>query len=98
MNQICGQDNQIIYIVIGEGATGEGSAECWICYDTERTDAGPLIQPCDCRGDVGAVHHHCLRKWLMEVRISNVLLSVLLMVWLHSENGERRGIYDGIYE
>ncbi|XP_045610134.1 uncharacterized protein [Procambarus clarkii] len=50
----------------GEGVSGEGSAECWICYDTERTDAGPLIQPCDCRGDVGAVHHNCLRKWLME--------------------------------
>ncbi|KAK8407302.1 hypothetical protein O3P69_002096 [Scylla paramamosain] len=50
----------------GEGASSDGGAECWICYDTERTDAGPLIQPCDCRGDVGAVHHHCLRKWLME--------------------------------
>lgn len=49
-----------------EGVSSEGGAECWICYDTERTDAGPLIQPCDCRGDVGAVHHHCLRKWLME--------------------------------
>ncbi|KAK8749405.1 hypothetical protein OTU49_015339 [Cherax quadricarinatus] len=49
-----------------EGVTGDSSAECWICYDTERIDAGPLIQPCDCRGDVGAVHHHCLRKWLME--------------------------------
>ncbi|KAK8407307.1 hypothetical protein O3P69_002096 [Scylla paramamosain] len=49
-----------------EGASSDGGAECWICYDTERTDAGPLIQPCDCRGDVGAVHHHCLRKWLME--------------------------------
>lgn len=52
----------------GEGGTvsEDSGAECWICYDTERTDAGPLIQPCDCRGDVGAVHHHCLRKWLME--------------------------------
>ncbi|XP_045130701.1 uncharacterized protein LOC123515882 [Portunus trituberculatus] len=49
-----------------DGASADGGAECWICYDTERTDAGPLIQPCDCRGDVGAVHHHCLRKWLME--------------------------------
>ncbi|CAL4074343.1 unnamed protein product [Meganyctiphanes norvegica] len=44
----------------------DSSAECWICYDTERVDAGPLIQPCDCRGDVRAVHHDCLRKWLME--------------------------------
>ncbi|XP_050727359.1 uncharacterized protein LOC127004082 isoform X2 [Eriocheir sinensis] len=49
-----------------EGVSGDGNAECWICYDTERTDAGQMIQPCDCRGDVGAVHHNCLRKWLME--------------------------------
>ena len=54
----------------GDGASADGGAECWICYDTERTDAGPLIQPCDCRGVVGAVHHHCLRKWLMEVSSS----------------------------
>ncbi|XP_042236888.1 uncharacterized protein LOC121876061 isoform X3 [Homarus americanus] len=51
---------------IPQTSEADGSGECWICYDTERIDAGPLIQPCDCRGDVGAVHHHCLRKWLME--------------------------------
>ncbi|UYV70307.1 hypothetical protein LAZ67_7002482 [Cordylochernes scorpioides] len=53
---------------------GEGKAlvappagtECWICYDSQRTDAGPLIQPCRCRGDGGAVHHDCLRKWLVQ--------------------------------
>jgi hypothetical protein len=41
-------------------------SECWICYDSERKDAGPLIQPCLCRGDVSAVHHDCLKTWLME--------------------------------
>ena len=41
-------------------------AECWICYDSERADAGPLIQPCLCRGDVSAVHHDCLKTWLVE--------------------------------
>jgi hypothetical protein len=41
-------------------------AECWICYDPDRTDAGPLIQPCLCRGDVSAVHHDCLKTWLVE--------------------------------
>ena len=41
-------------------------AECWICYDAERQDAGPLIQPCLCRGDVSAVHHDCLKAWLVE--------------------------------
>jgi len=41
--------------------------DCWICYDPERTDAGDLIQPCQCKGDVASVHHECLRKWLMEV-------------------------------
>ncbi|KAL3286984.1 hypothetical protein HHI36_001470 [Cryptolaemus montrouzieri] len=38
--------------------------ECWICYDTEKTD--PLIQPCACTGDVSSVHHDCLRRWLVE--------------------------------
>ncbi|RWS29522.1 uncharacterized protein B4U80_01252 [Leptotrombidium deliense] len=40
--------------------------ECWICYDTERTDAGSLIQPCSCKGDVSVVHHECLKQWLIE--------------------------------
>lgn len=43
------------------------SGECWICYDTDTLTNGPLIHPCDCKGDVAAVHHNCLRKWLMEV-------------------------------
>jgi len=41
-------------------------AECWICYDNERTDAGSMIQPCACKGDVGVVHHECLKHWLIE--------------------------------
>ncbi|XP_059094689.1 uncharacterized protein LOC131889572 isoform X4 [Tigriopus californicus] len=40
--------------------------ECWICYDNDRVDAGQMINPCNCRGDVGAVHHDCLRRWLVE--------------------------------
>ena len=43
--------------------------ECWICYDPDRTDVGPMINPCECRGDVSAVHHDCLQRWLMEVCI-----------------------------
>ena len=42
--------------------------DCWICYDPDRNDCGPMIHPCDCRGDVGAVHHDCLRRWLVEVK------------------------------
>jgi len=42
------------------------SLECWICYDNDRTDVGSLIQPCGCKGDVGVVHHDCLRRWLVE--------------------------------
>jgi len=42
------------------------SLECWICYDTDRQDRGSMIQPCNCKGDVGAVHHDCLRRWLVE--------------------------------
>lgn len=41
--------------------------DCWICYDSETQDSGPLIQPCQCRGDVSTVHHDCLRRWLVEV-------------------------------
>merc|ERR1712165_169314 len=25
-----------------------------------------MINPCECRGDVSAVHHDCLQRWLME--------------------------------
>lgn len=46
------------------------SKDCWICYDSERQDAGPLIQPCLCRGDVSAVHHNCLRRWLVESSVN----------------------------
>jgi len=42
------------------------SLECWICYDPDRQDRGSMIQPCNCKGDVGAVHHDCLRRWLVE--------------------------------
>ncbi|XP_059476184.1 uncharacterized protein LOC132197120 [Neocloeon triangulifer] len=44
----------------------EDSPDCWICYDPDRKDAGPLIKPCQCRGDVSNVHHNCLRRWLVE--------------------------------
>ncbi|XP_018021961.1 uncharacterized protein LOC108678125 [Hyalella azteca] len=47
--------------------TESSKRECWICYDTDaNTVTGPMIEPCLCRGDVAAVHHNCLRKWLME--------------------------------
>lgn len=38
--------------------------DCWICYDNSRPE--PLITPCRCTGDVAAVHHDCLRRWLVE--------------------------------
>ena len=40
--------------------------ECWICYDSDSKVGGSLIQPCGCKGDVGYVHHDCLRRWLVE--------------------------------
>lgn len=50
-----------------EASTTEDKlTDCWICYDAERQDAGALIQPCSCKGDMGAVHHECLKKWLVE--------------------------------
>lgn len=54
--------------------------DCWICYDSERQDAGPLIQPCHCRGDVSAVHHDCLRRWLVEVNTMSYLTYRLLSI------------------
>lgn len=42
------------------------SQECFICYDTDRDDAGPLINPCKCKGDTSVVHHDCLRRWILE--------------------------------
>ncbi|XP_022242943.1 uncharacterized protein LOC106460489 isoform X2 [Limulus polyphemus] len=44
----------------------ENLSECWICYDSERQDVGPLIQPCLCKGDMSVVHHDCLKKWLVQ--------------------------------
>ncbi|KAF4521572.1 hypothetical protein B566_EDAN001292 [Ephemera danica] len=49
-----------------EGESEEEGQDCWICYDPDRRDAGPLIRPCQCRGDVSSVHHDCLRRWLVE--------------------------------
>ena len=57
-------------------ADEERTLECWICYDPDRTDVGPMINPCECRGDVSAVHHDCLQRWLMEVSIFYKLLGI----------------------
>lgn len=61
--------NSIIY-VLEEKYSPLNATEnvgCYFCYDPEATDSGPLIQPCECRGDVATVHHECLRKWLLTV-------------------------------
>ncbi|XP_062530389.1 E3 ubiquitin-protein ligase MARCHF4-like isoform X3 [Bombyx mori] len=44
------------------------SRDCWICYDSSRAE--PLIRPCRCTGDVSAVHHDCLSRWLVECSVS----------------------------
>lgn len=49
-----------------ETSSLRGSDDCWICYDPTREDAGPMIQPCCCKGDVRTVHHDCLLNWLIE--------------------------------
>lgn len=49
-----------------EGSGEDKSPECWICYDGDRDDVGAMIYPCNCKGDVSAVHHDCLRRWLVE--------------------------------
>ncbi|CAG0902259.1 unnamed protein product, partial [Cyprideis torosa] len=42
----------------GEESDGSDEPECWICFDRGSQNS-PLIQPCRCRGGVGAVHHEC---------------------------------------
>lgn len=49
-----------------EGSGEDKTTECWICYDSDRDDVGAMIYPCNCKGDVSAVHHDCLRRWLVE--------------------------------
>lgn len=51
---------------VSERISLKGPDDCWICYDPMREDAGPIIQPCFCKGDVRNVHHNCLLNWLME--------------------------------
>jgi hypothetical protein len=49
---------------------------CYFCYDPDRTDAGALIQPCECKGDVSSVHHECLRRWLLQKASTNGVAAV----------------------
>lgn len=56
----------VLFVDPGEIRAVSGG-DCWICYDSENTDR--LIQPCDCKGGMELVHHDCLKKWLLEVRI-----------------------------
>lgn len=35
---------------------------CRICYEED----GVLIHPCACKGTVGGIHVHCLKKWVKE--------------------------------
>ena len=41
---------------------------CRYCFDGE--DEGPLISPCNCRGDQKWVHLQCLRRWQRMVLVS----------------------------
>ena len=64
-------DGKYITDVPADGPTTMNRlAECFICYDSDRADAGPLIKPCACKGDVAVVHHDCLKTWLMEVMMT----------------------------
>lgn len=54
--------------IMNSNSISSGGPECWICYETmeSKPEAGQLIEPCECKGDVSAVHHECLLRWLME--------------------------------
>jgi len=68
------------------------SKVCWICYDGDRQDAGPLIQPCQCRGDVSSVHHDCLRRWLVEVSINSFSVLVMSFICIESLQFAHKGL------
>jgi E3 ubiquitin-protein ligase DOA10 len=42
--------------------------QCRICY--EGAEDGPLLNPCNCKGEAGAMHQRCLATW---IRVSNNL-------------------------
>jgi hypothetical protein len=42
--------------------------QCRICYDG--TEDGTLLNPCNCKGETGAMHQSCLATW---IRVSNRL-------------------------
>ena len=44
-----------------EEAEEDGEKRCRLCYGGE--EAGPLVQPCACRGSIRWIHEHCLTKW-----------------------------------
>ncbi|XP_044727267.1 uncharacterized protein LOC123290945 isoform X2 [Chrysoperla carnea] len=50
-----------------EGELFLNKKDCWICLENDQ----PLIQPCQCRGDVSSVHHECLLRWLIESASTN---------------------------
>lgn len=56
----------------------------YMFYPAERIDAGPLIQPCECRGDVSTVHHECLRRWLLQVREAQRMNLWFQFCWISS--------------
>ena len=39
---------------------------CYICY--EGSDTERLISPCSCKGGTRFVHHHCLKRFVIQVK------------------------------
>ncbi|XP_046844201.1 uncharacterized protein LOC124438229 [Xenia sp. Carnegie-2017] len=65
------------YNSISGQSVRESTRDCWICYDVNRKDAGPMIFPCQCKGDVAAAHQECLKRWLMELSLIPVKLHLV---------------------
>lgn len=36
---------------------------CWICFDDEQGDLGPLVRDCSCRNESGYCHLLCIENW-----------------------------------
>ncbi|XP_028395018.1 uncharacterized protein LOC114519143 [Dendronephthya gigantea] len=62
---------QKCYNTMNENQVKPNKYDCWVCYDADRQDAGAMIFPCKCKGDVAAVHQNCLKRWLMELSLDS---------------------------
>jgi len=43
----------------------KSNLQCKYCFESEETQANPLITPCECRGTSEYVHYNCFIRWII---------------------------------